>query len=250
MAGLAWGALAAAALVPASASAQSAPAPAATPAPPPMIAREPEPIRPPSQAEFDAHFTRATSAPAAPDADGFIRRWLLLEPVDKPNRSNNGFVSAYVRDALAPTAFAGGPARLPRDRATVNVGERLRWHALDSKSYDMRLFNFAQSLGKRTYGAIFWAATVIDSPREMRDVRMAVGSNAASVWWVNGAEAVGLFNDRRMVMDDVVSPRLTLRKGRNIVWGAVINGPGFSGFCVRFLDAGGKPITDLKVSTL
>jgi hypothetical protein len=89
---------------------------------------------------------------------------------------------------------------------------------------------------------------VVDSPREMRDVRMAVGSNAASIWWLNGKEAVGLFNDRRMVMDDVLSDRLTLRKGRNVIRGAVINGPGLSDFCVRFLDAEGKPIT--AVSTV
>ena len=96
---------------------------------------------------------------------------------------------------------------------------------------------------------IFWAATVIESPVERRNVRMAIGSNSASIWWLNGKEAAGLFDDRRMVMDDVVSPRLTLRKGRNIVWGAVINGPGLSDFCVRFLDDQGAPIRDLAVRT-
>ena len=46
----------------------------------------------------------------------------------------------------------------------------------------------------------------------------------------------------------VIDPhRLTLRKGRNVLRGAVINGPGLSDFCVRFLDAGGRPITDLTI---
>jgi len=67
------------------------------------------------------------------------------------------------------------------------------------------------------------------------------------MWWVNGQEAAGLFNDRRMVMDDVVSKRLTLRKGRNIIRGAVINGPGLSDFCVRFLDENGQPVKDLAI---
>ena len=39
-----------------------------------------------------------------------------------------------------------------------------------------------------------------------------------------------------MVMDDVVSAPITLRKGRNVIRGAVINGPGLSDFCVRFID--------------
>lgn len=90
--------------------------------------------------------------------------------------------------------------------------------------------------------------TVVDSPREQRDIRLAVGSNSASMWWLNGKEAVILSGDRRMVMDDCVSKRLTLNQGRNIIRGAVINGPGMSDFCVRFIDEQGEPIKDITVS--
>ena len=94
---------------------------------------------------------------------------------------------------------------------------------------------------------IFWAVTIVNSPREMENVRLAVGSNSASMWWINGKEAAGLFGDRRMVMDDVVSPPLTLHRGKNIVRGAVINGPGLSDFCVRFIDEDGRPIRDVTL---
>ena len=50
--------------------------------------------------------------------------------------------------------------------------------------------------------------------------RLSVGSNGASMWWLNGEEAVMLEGDRRMVRDDVVSKKLTLKKGRNILRGA------------------------------
>ena len=82
----------------------------------------------------------------------------------------------------------------------------------------------------------------------IKDARMAVGSNSASMWWLNGKEAVNLFGDRRMVMDDCVSKRLTLNKGRNVIRGAVINGPGLSDFCIRFIDENGEPIKDLTLS--
>jgi hypothetical protein len=82
----------------------------------------------------------------------------------------------------------------------------------------------------------------------MKNVRLAVGSNSASMWWLNAQDVVDLFDDRRMVMDDVVSKRLTLNKGRNVIRGAVINGPGMSDFCVRFIDEDGKPIKALTVS--
>lgn len=192
-----------------------------------------------------SYFDRAPTGATPVDADGFVRRWLLLEPIAKPNPTNTGFTGTYIRETLSLGAFPGRLAPLPRDGQSVKAGQPLRWHALQSKSFDVKLFNFAQALGKPTYGVIFWAVTVIDSPREMRNVRMAIGSNSASMWWLNDKEATGLFNDRRMVMDDVVSDRLTLRKGRNIVRGAVINGPGLSSFCVRFIGEDGQPIRDL-----
>jgi hypothetical protein len=195
------------------------------------------------------YFAPAKTATAKPDADGFIRRWLLLEPINKPNPSNAVFTGTYVRDALGHEAYPGQFATLPRDGQVVQVGNQsLTWHALDANRFDVKLFRLAYGLNKQTYGVIFWAVTVIDSPREMKNVRLAVGSNSASMWKLNGEEAASLFDDRRMVMDDVVSKPLTLKQGRNVLWGAVINGPGLSDFCVRFVDNQGQPIKDITVS--
>jgi hypothetical protein len=194
------------------------------------------------------HFVPAAAGAKAPDADGFLQRWLLLEPVIKPNRTNTVFTASYVRAALDPATYPGRFAALPREGEVAPVPGSPRWHALDAAGFDVRLFNLAQGLGKPTYGVIFWAVTVVNSPREMTGVRLAAGSNSASRWWLNGIEAAGLFNDRRMVMDDVVSKSLTLHKGRNILRGAVINGPGLSDFCVRFLDENGRPIRDITTS--
>ena len=193
------------------------------------------------------YFMPVDTTPKAPDADGFLQRWLLLEPIVKPNRSNTGFTGTYVRQALTTEYFKGQFKVVPHDGQTVSAGAPLSWHALDSSLYDVKLFNFAQNLKKPVYGVIFWAVTVVDSPREMSNVRLAVGSNSASMWWVNGKEAAGLFGDRRMVMDDVVSQPLTLHKGKNILRGAVINGPGLSDFCVRFIDEDGRPIRDVTL---
>lgn len=192
-------------------------------------------------------FEPAAAGAKAPDDQGFLQRWLLLEPISKPNTSNTGFTGTYVREALALSGFPGGAAAKPKAGATVQVGaDTLRWHAMDAKLFDVKLFYFAQGLSKPVYGVIFWAETIVDSPREMRNVRLAVGSNSASMWWVNGEEAAGLFGDRRMVMDDVVSAPITLHKGRNVIRGAVINGPGLSDFCVRFIDENGQPVRDIN----
>ena len=195
------------------------------------------------------YFTPVRTASKAPDAEGFLQRWLLLEPINKPNRSNTPFVGTYVRNAFNTEYFPNQFTVIPHDGDKVTVGDQqLAWHALDSANFNVKLFRFAYGLNQQTYGVIFWAVTVVNSPREMKDVRLAAGSNSASIWWVNGKEAVDLFDDRRMVMDDVVSKRLTLNKGRNVIRGAVINGPGLSDFCVRFIDENGAPIKDLTIS--
>ena len=53
--------------------------------------------------------------------------------------------------------------------------------------------------------------------------------------------------DRRMGMDDGASKRLTLKKGRHVITGSVINGPGMSDFCLRFIDEKGNPVVNYKI---
>jgi hypothetical protein len=195
------------------------------------------------------YFIPATTKTMTSDREGFIRRWLLLEPISKPNRSNTVFTDSYVRTAFTTEYFPNQFTVLPKDGEKVIVGEKeLAWHALESTNFNVKLFRFAYGLRKEIYGVLFWAVTVVNSPEEMKNVRMAVGSNSASMWWLNGNEAVILSGDRRMVMDDCVSARLTLNKGKNIIRGAVINGPGMSDFCVRFIDENGDPIKGITIS--
>ena len=196
-----------------------------------------------------AYFSPAITKLKAPNAEGFIQRWLLLEPISKPNRTNTVFTDSYIRKAFDTLYFPNQFTILAKDGEKVKVGgQELTWHALDSKNFNVKLFRFAYGLNKPIYGVLFWTATVVNSPREMKNVRMAIGSNSASMWWLNGKEVALLSGDRRMVMDDVISTRLTLNQGKNIIRGAVINGPGMSDFCVRFLDEKGQPIKDLTIS--
>jgi hypothetical protein len=218
-----------------------------------------QPVTPGRQMDYESkgdtvrsiadYFSPATTMKMTPDDDGFIRRWLLLEPIIKPNRSNTVFTDSYIRKAFDTLYFSNQFTILPKDGEKVKVADKeLAWHALDSKKFNVKLFRFAYGLRKPHYGVVFWAVTVVNSPQEMKNVRMAVGSNSASLWWLNGKEAVILSGDRRMVMDDCVSTRLTLNKGKNIIRGAVINGPGMSDFCVRFLNEKGEPVKDLTIT--
>lgn len=226
----------------------------------------------------EKYFSPATSQAATPDAEGFIRRWTVLEPIDKQNRSNTVFVDSYLRETFAKEYFKDQMTILPKDGQKVKVTferpkpqprpaggqpggapmdfrrmqqgpvemetatETLKWHKLDSKHYNFKLMRFGEHEINRVYGVIYWAVTVINCDKDMENVRLAVGSNSASQWWVNGEEALILSGDRRMVADDAMSNRLNLKKGENVIRGVIINGPGMSDFCVRLVDENGKVI--------
>jgi hypothetical protein len=130
---------------------------------------------------------------------------------------------------------------------TVNGAEHA-WHALDTSNYNLNLYHFAWSLSKPTSNVLFWLETTLDSPREIRNARLAIGSNAASRWWLNGEPVIALNDDRQSVIDDGVSRRVTLRKGRNVIRAAIINGGGATDFCARFLDEYDRPVKDLMVT--
>ena len=230
-----------------------------------------------SSTNLEKYLVPAAGPSAVPDEEGFLRRWLLLEPISKPNRSNTVFTDSYLREVFSTPYFPGQLGSvLPKDGSRVKVKveyqppvdlsggrpkfpqepvvyekkvKKLQWHAFDSRRYNVKLFRFATNLTEDRYGVIFWVATVVNCEEDIPDVRLSVGSNSASMWWVNGQEALLLSGDRRMVADDAASEPLTLRKGRNVIWGAVINGPGMSDFCARFIDKAGNPVRGITLTT-
>jgi hypothetical protein len=180
------------------------------------------------------------------DARGFIHRWLVLEPVPVAGRLTQSAVQEALELAAFPTSSAP-----PSDGQVVTVnGAVRRWHALDTSNYNLNLYHFAWALSLPTSNVLFWVETAIDSPGEMQNARLAIGSNAASRWWLNGEPVIALNDDRQSVIDDGVSRRLTLRKGRNVIRAAIINGGGATDFCARFLDGDDRPIAGLRVSAL
>jgi hypothetical protein len=189
--------------------------------------------------------TRPKGATLPVDARGFIPRWLVLEPIPVPG----SLTQPAVEEALRTAALPGGSDAQPREGQAVTVANNaVTWHALDTVNYNLNLYHFAWALSKPTSNVLFWVTTTVDSPSEMSDVRLAIGSNAASRWWLNGELVVGLDDDRQTVIDDGVSKRLTLHKGRNVIRAAIINGGGATDFCARFLDGNDRPITGLATS--
>lgn len=231
--------------------------------------------------EYDQYFVELdeNAAPAKPDDKGFIRRWSLLEPINKPNSGNTVFTDSYILAELTKEYFPGqfanaapvigstveveseapraggrgfggfGGQQQAQPAAPATVKQTLKWHAIDSKLFNIKLIRFAKGVreDKNGYGLIFNAVTVINCDQDMT-VFLAAGSNASSIWWVNGEKVLTLQADRRMVADDGMSQRITLKKGKNIVRAAVINGPGMSDMCCRFYNEDGSIVKNITIT--
>lgn len=210
----------------------------------------PIPIKGDTTHTLSKHFTPASAVKKAPDAGGFIQRWLVLEPVKKDIARNNILTDSYLRTTFSADNFSSDYNSIPKNGETITVGnQELKWYALDSKAFNFNLYNFLYAIDKPKYGVLFWLVTVVNCTEEIKNVRLAAGCNSSSMWWLNGKEALTLSGDRDLIADNGTSPRLILKKGKNIIRGAVINGPGMANFCVRFLDEKGSPVKNISISS-
>jgi hypothetical protein len=188
---------------------------------------------------------RADSTEKAPDAAGFLQRWLILDPIQQVNGVTQSAVQAAVKKEYFPNQLTV----IPHDGDKVTVdGAELAWHAFDTKFFNFSLYHFGILLNKSTANVLMWGVTVVNCPEDMPNVRLAIGSNDASVWWVNGQEVIGIYGDRLDFMDDGVSKRLTLKKGPNIIRCAIHNQGGMTDFCARILDEDGNPIKNFTIN--
>lgn len=208
----------------------------------------PIPIKGDTTHALSKHFIEGSKEQKTPDANGFLQRWLVLEPVRVDIARNNILTETYLRETFAKNNFLGDFAIVPKKDKVLTIGDKkLKWHALDARTFNFNLYHFTYALNKPPYGNLFWLVTVIDCPEDINDVRMTAGVNSGGMFWLNGQEVLILSGDRDMIVDNVTSSRLTLKKGKNIIRGAVINGPGMCNFSVRFIDEKGLPVKNFSI---
>jgi hypothetical protein len=180
----------------------------------------------------------------APSADGFIQQWLILDPISASGDTQNA-----VQTTVKTEHFANYLTILPKKGDKVDAGgQQLTWHSAETDEYNLNLYYFASEIGTNCNNGLFWVVVYINCPEEVKGARLAVGSNSASVWWVNGQEVIGIYGNRCTVVDDGVSKRLTLKKGMNVIRGGIVNASGAADFCARILDSEDKPLKGYAIS--
>lgn len=185
----------------------------------------------------------ATTTKNTPNEQGFIQQWLILDPIAARGDTQNA-----VQATVKAGHFENELTILPKKGDKVNAGGReLTWHSVETDEYNINLYYFAAEIGTNCNNSLFWVVAYINCPEEVKEARLAVGTNSASVWWLNGTEVVGIYGNRCTVIDDGVSKRLTLRKGMNVIRGGIVNASGAADFCARLLDANDKPLTGYTI---
>ena len=174
---------------------------------------------------------------SSPDAEGFIRNWLVLAPIAVQEDSG---ATEIEKD------FLGGESSIrpkPGDKVNVN-GKILTWTPHQTADY---FIDFLKAFGsERGEDAAGYAVAYINADDEMK-VRLSVGSNDQCKVWVNG-KLVVKFTETRTLDKDTDSGDVTLAKGQNVLVFKVVNEKNNWQGAARFLQ-NGAPVKNITVST-
>lgn len=171
-----------------------------------------------------------------PDAEGFLRHWLVLAPLEIQGDSGAAEIDREF--------FPGEGQVRPKADAPQQVGRWwYTWKAHETSDYYIDfLQSFGDLVGERVAA---YAVTYVDAPADLR-VTLAMGSNDQGKVWLNGTPVVSVPDSRGLEKDSNRVP-VTLVQGRNVIVFKVINETNNWQGCLRFLGDGGAPVTNLTV---
>lgn len=172
----------------------------------------------------------------SPDAEGFIRNWLVLAPIAIAEDSG---ASEIDKD------FLTGEATIkPKAEDTVSVnGKALTWKAHQTPDY---FIDFLKAFGKeRGEDVAAYAVAYVIADEEMK-VKLSIGSNDQAKAWVNGRQIIK-FADTRTLDKDTDSGEVTLAKGQNVLMFKVINEKNNWQGCARFMKDGAA-VKNIRIS--
>jgi hypothetical protein len=172
-----------------------------------------------------------------PDAEGFIRDWLMLAPF--PIAESSG------ADEIDKKQIENEAALKPKAGDKQKVGDKeAAWKAVHAKDFSLDLND---AVGTPNEDVVGYLVTYVVADKEMPDLTIFIGSNDEAKVYLNGKEVIKFDQTRVVEKDSDKSDKVTLNKGVNTVVFKVINEKNDWGACLRFKDKEGKPVTNLAV---
>ena len=171
----------------------------------------------------------------SPDADGFIRNWLILAPIAFDVSGAAAIDHPFLDDE---------PAIKPKPRdSVVIINTPLTWQPHQASDY---FIDFLQAFPQPGEQVAAYGVAYVMADDEMK-VTLALGTNDQGKVWLNGKE-VFKFAETRVLEKDASPVAVTLVKGQNVLVLKVVNEVNNWQACVRFLKDG-QPVTSLRIAT-
>jgi hypothetical protein len=114
--------------------------------------------------------------------------------------------------------------------------------------FALDLMKIAEDAGKPFEKVITLGVAYVWADADLSDVKLKIGSDDGSCWWLNGRQVIRVYAGRGCEKDQDTREGLSLKKGCNVLKFAVINGEGDYGACARFTDKNDKPLVGLKTA--
>jgi hypothetical protein len=169
-----------------------------------------------------------------PDADGFIRDWLILAPIAIDGESGASAIDQPFLDDEAAIKPKAGDA--------VVIGNKpLTWKAHQASDF---FIDFLKAFPERGEYVAAYAVTYVVADEDM-NVTLALSTNDQGKAWLNGKQ-IFKFADTRVLEKDTDRLKVSLVKGRNVLVLKIVNEVNNWQGCARFMrdDA---PIRNLRV---
>jgi hypothetical protein len=171
----------------------------------------------------------------SPDADGFIRNWLVLAPI---------VFEVSGAEAIDHRFLDDEPAIKPKPgESVVIVNTPLKWEAHQASD---GVVDFLKAFPQPGEQVAAYAVTYVTADEEM-NVTLALGTNDQGKAWLNGKE-IFKFAETRVLEKDADRVPVTLVKGQNVLVLKVVNEINNWQACARFLKDG-QPVTGLRIAT-
>ena len=177
------------------------------------------------------------SAAFTPDAQGYIRHWLMLAPVPLGDEEPG-------TEAIYKQQVRGEASLRPKAGDSVKVGNKdLTWQKVTATTNYFDFNAILKSINDRAAG---YMVTYIESETERPDVIMTVASNDEGRIYFNGVD-IYLFGEPRQLVLDSDKGKVTLKKGLNVIVFKVVNEQNAWQGSLRLLDKSGLPLHGIKV---
>jgi uncharacterized Zn ribbon protein len=172
----------------------------------------------------------------APDAEGFIRNWLVLAPIPvEEGSASTELDKDFVKDEANIKPKAG-------DKVKID-GKEYAWTAHKTADF---FIDFLASFGKeRGEDVAAYAVAYVLAEDDMK-VKLSIGSNDECKAYVNGKQVIK-FAETRTLEKDSDTGETSLKKGQNVLVFKVLNEKNNWQGCARFMKDG-SPVKNIKIS--